>query len=63
MKYFEGKLSDGTNTVRFESFEPKLMSQLEEAKEGLRGVALTNCTVKRSREVTELEVLVSSQIR
>ena len=61
VKYFEGQLSDGSKTVRFVSFEPKLRSQVEQAKEGLRGAALANCTVKRSREAGELEVLISSQ--
>ena len=63
VKYFEGHLSDGTKTVRFVSFEPKLRPQIEEARESLRGVALKNCTVKRSREAGELEVLVSSQTK
>ena len=51
VKYFEGQLSDGSKTVRFVSFEPKLRSQVEQAREGLRGVSLANCTVKRSRRV------------
>jgi len=28
VKYFEGHISDGCNTVRFVSFEPKLRPQL-----------------------------------
>ena len=56
-------MSDGAKTVRFVSFEPKLRPQVEEARESLRGVALKNCTVKRSREAGELEVLVSSQTK
>ena len=63
VKYFEGHLSDGAKTVRFVSFETKLRSQVEEAKDNLRGVALKNCTVKRSRDAGELEVLVSSQTK
>ena len=63
MKYFEGKISDGAKTVRFVSFEPKLRSQVEEAKEDLCGITLTNCAVKQSREAGELEVLVSSQTK
>ena len=63
VKYFEGHLSDGAKTVRFVSFEPKLRSQVEEAKDNLCGVALKNCTVKRSRDAGGLEVLVSSQTK
>ena len=64
VKYFEGQLSDGCKTVRFVSFEPKLHSKVNEAREDLRGVSLKNCAVKRSRQgENELEVLVSSQTK
>ena len=64
MKYFEGQLSDECNTVRVVSFEPKLGLKIEEAKEALCAVSLTNCTVKRSRQAeNELEALVSSQMK
>jgi len=57
--YFDGCLSDGSKTVRFVSFDPKLRPQIEKAKEDLRGVSLTNCAVKRNRG--EMEVVVSTQ--
>ena len=64
VKYFEGQLSDGCKTVRFVSFEPKLHSKVNEAREDLRGISLKNCAVKRSRQgENELEVLVSSQTK
>ena len=33
VKYFEGKLSDDAKTFRFVAFQPKLRSQVEEARE------------------------------
>ena len=41
------------NNTKLKCFEgqPKLRSQVEQAREGLRGVSLANCTVKRSRRV------------
>ena len=62
MKYFEGQLSDGSKTVRFVSFEPKLRQQIEEAHEKCSSIALRNCAVKRNRQ-EDLEVLVSSQTK
>ena len=62
MKYFEGQLSDGSKTVRFVSFEPKLRQQIEEAHEKCSSIALRNCAVKRNRQ-QDLEVLVSSQTK
>ena len=32
VKYFEGKLSDGSETVRLVSFEPKLRPQVKKAR-------------------------------
>jgi len=61
VKYFEGQLFDGHKTVRFIYFEPKIRSQIEEAKEKPSAVVLKNCSVKRSRQPKQdLEVLVTS---
>ena len=59
IQYFKGSLSDGSKTVRFMSFEPKLRPQIEQAREDLRGVSLSNCAVKRNRG--DKEVMVSNQ--
>ena len=40
VKYFEGQLSDGSKTVRFVSFKPKLHSKINEAREDLHGVSV-----------------------
>ena len=40
VKYFEGQLSDGSKTVRFVSFEPKLHSKINKAREDLRRVSV-----------------------
>ncbi len=50
VKYFEGQLSDGKKTVRMVSFEPKLRAEVEKARESGEGVAVTNCTVQKSRK-------------
>ena len=60
VKYFEGHISDGCNTVRFVSLEPKLRPQLEEAREQSSGVLLKNCAVKRSTQ-HNLEVQANSR--
>ena len=60
VKYFEGQLSDGSKTVRFVSFEPKLRPQIQEAQGKSAAVLLKNCAVKRNREQA-LEVQVNSQ--
>jgi len=49
VEYFEGQLSDGHKTIQVVSFEPKLCGQIEEAQEQKLGVALTNCSIKRSK--------------
>ena len=45
VKYFEGKLSGGNQTVRMVSFEPKLRGDLERNKKSGEGVAVVNCSV------------------
>ena len=59
VQYFKGSLSDGSKTVRFVSFEPKLRPQIEQARENLRGVSLSNCAITRNRG--DMEVVVSNQ--
>ena len=44
VKYFEGQLLDSCKTVQFVSFEPKLHSKVNEAREDLHGVSLKNCS-------------------
>ena len=45
VQYFEGSLSDGSKTVRFVSFEPKLRPQIKQARKDLHGVSLSNCAI------------------
>ena len=61
IKYFKGSLSDGSKAVRFVSFEPKLRPQIEQAREDLRRVSLSNCAVKRNRG--DMEVLCPTKVR
>ena len=59
VQYFMGSLSDGSKTVRFVSFEPKLRPQIEQAREYLCGLSLSNCAITRNRG--DMEVVVSNQ--
>ncbi len=63
IKFFESLLSDGKETVRVVSFEPKLRAEVEQARESGDEVAVTNCCVKKSRKpgCEGLEVVAGSR--
>ncbi len=50
IKFFESLLSDGKETVRVVSFEPKLRAEVEQARESGDEVAVTNCSMQKSRK-------------
>ncbi len=57
VKYFEGRMTDGKKTVSVISFEPRLRTEVENARKSSEGVALTNCLVQRTKQPgAELEV-------
>jgi len=58
-KYFNTQFSDGTETVRFVSFEPKLWSKIDDARANYAAVSIKNCCVKRGKQ-NDLEVLATS---
>ncbi len=49
VRYFDGQLSDGKKSARMISFEPKLKTDVEKARERGEEVAITNCTVQESK--------------
>ena len=61
VKYFEGQISDGVKTMRLVSFEPTLRCKVEEAQKAKRGVALQNCSFKRSGDNDDFEVHVNKK--
>ncbi len=50
VKFFKGQLSDGKTTVRLVSFEPKLRAEVDKARASGEEVAVTNCSVQKSRK-------------
>ena len=60
VKYFEGhvQISDGVKTMWLVLFEPTLHCKVEEVQKAKHGVALQNCSFKRSRNNDEFEVHV-----
>ena len=59
-KWFDGQFTDGAKVVRMISFNPKLRSELESAKESGTGVALENCQVKTAQNSTDMEILLNN---
>ena len=61
-KYFDGNLSDDSDTKRFVSFNTKLFQSMKEAKDNSTSIALNKCSVKRSAlNMEELEIVISDK--
>ena len=54
VKYFERQISDGVKTMRLVSFEPNLRCKVKEPQKAKHGVALQNCSFKRSHDNDEM---------
>lgn len=66
VKYFHTRLTDGKKTVRVVSFEPKLRSDIEKAREDGVEVAVSKCSVQKGKrpggtECDDLEIIVGSR--
>ena len=59
-KYFEGHFSDGKMTTRMVSFEPKLHLEMENARKNNQEITLNNVSIKTSRGVDELELILGA---
>ena len=60
-KFFEGKLTDGTKTMRMVGFRSHQQNQL--ATYHSKPVAIHDCEVKAARQSQELEILMKSNTR
>ena len=64
VKLFEGRLTDGKKAVRVVSFEPRLRCDIEKMKESGEGVAVSNCSVQKSKmSPGDLEIVVGSRTK
>jgi hypothetical protein len=60
VSYFDGKMSDGTKSMRLVCFNSKLHGEIEKAKVNKESVGFTNCEIKRTnRGDDEYEVLMT----
>ena len=60
-KFFEGKLTDGTKTIRMVGFRSHQQNKL--ATYHSKPVAIHDCEVKSARQSDELEILMKSNTR
>ena len=60
-KYFDGNLSDDSDTKRFVSINTKLFQSMKETKDNSTSIALNKCSVKRSALNMELEIVISDK--
>ena len=67
VKYFDGRVADGTSTMRVICFNPKARAALLRSVEEKKPVALINCNIQKSQisSIDELEVVIdpSTQIK
>ena len=61
---FESRFTDGKKVLRMVSFEHKLKSEVDQAKESGKGVAIINCAVKTSKANSEeMEIVCGSKTK
>ena len=64
VNYFDGEISDGTNKLRFISFNSKLRPNIEKSFNESSTIQLVNCQIKESSYIGQLnqyEILLSTK--
>ena len=63
VKYFDGTVSDDTDSKRFVSFNTDLFTSMKESKDKCHSIRIDKCVVKRSSLNENLEVIVNDKTR